>query len=88
CAQKRQDYCPIARDQQPKNYRNLRVSLQRYDYFNYKQSSKQSLSKEEKTFLEGLFHKQDNDINIRTNTKKLLLETLECRTTDYRTEEI
>ncbi|CAG8833060.1 1845_t:CDS:2, partial [Gigaspora margarita] len=49
---------------------------------------KQSLSKKEKIFLEGLLHEQDNDSNIRTNTKKLLLETLECRTTDYGTEEI
>ncbi|CAG8751079.1 36801_t:CDS:2 [Gigaspora margarita] len=64
------------------------VSLQRYDYFNYKQSCNQSLSKEEATFLEGLLHEQDKDNNIQTNTKKLLLETLECGTTDYRTEEI
>ncbi|CAG8794777.1 31903_t:CDS:2, partial [Gigaspora margarita] len=35
-----------------------------------------------------LLHEQDNDNNIQTNTKKLLLETLECGTTNYRTEKI
>ncbi|CAG8842684.1 28539_t:CDS:2, partial [Gigaspora margarita] len=60
CAQKKQDYCPMARDQQPKNYHN------------YKK----------------LLYEQDNDNNIRTNTKKLLLETLEYETTNYKTEEI
>ncbi|CAG8593049.1 3659_t:CDS:1, partial [Gigaspora margarita] len=86
CAQKRQDHCPIARSQQPKVITTIRVLLQRYDYFNYKYSSKQSLFKEEETFLKGLIHKQNN--NIQINNKKVLLETLECRTTDYRTEKI
>src|SRR5260363_109261 len=53
----------------PKIITTIRVSLQRYDYFNYKQLSNQSLSREEETFLEGLLHEQNKDNNIQTNTK-------------------
>ncbi|CAG8565366.1 29856_t:CDS:2 [Gigaspora margarita] len=65
----------------PKIITTIRVSLQRYDYFNYKQSK-------EETLLKGLLYKQNKDNNIQTNTKKLLLETLECGTTDYGMEKI
>ncbi|CAG8698196.1 25998_t:CDS:1 [Gigaspora margarita] len=76
----------MARSQQSKIITTIKVSLQKYNYFNYKHSSKQFLYKKEETFLEVLIYEQDN--NIQINIKKVLLKTLECGTTDYRIEKI
>ncbi|CAG8631582.1 22545_t:CDS:2, partial [Gigaspora margarita] len=60
----------------------IRLSIKRYKYISYKLSSKQEISQVEEEFFKKI------EPTVIASSRKVMLELLECSTTDYGTDEV